>query len=221
MNIPSHLKALVFDAYGTLFDVQYLNQLLVSFFPETAISINKIWRQKQLEYTWLRGQMDRYISFSDVTMDALSFALESHGLALQAEQRETLAQGYQQLRAFPDVKEVLSRLKNHLPLAVLSNADPVMLQAAIAFNHLTPFFTHVLSVDAARQFKPHPSVYALAPEHLGIAKNEIGFVSSNPWDVAGAKTFGFFTCWLKRTDSPQEKLGVEADWVLSGLSELI
>ncbi|MEM6800222.1 MAG: haloacid dehalogenase type II [Bacteroidota bacterium] len=221
MKLASHIKALVFDAFGTLFDVQSLDQRLHSHFGEQAPAINAIWRQKQLQYTWLRALMNRYEAFSQVTSDALTFACGHIGVELTDEVRAHMLEGYYELQAFSTLKEGLGGLKEQFKLAILSNADPAMLNSAAKYNEIDHFFDAILSVDEIKQYKPIPAVYELAPKALDLQASEIAFVSSNTWDVSGAKSFGLFTIWLNRKQGRMEELGVEADVEIKSLKDLL
>jgi len=221
MKLPEQIKALVFDAFGTLFNVLSLDQRLESHFGDQAPAINAIWRQKQLQYTWLRSLMDRYEPFSTVTSQALSFACQELGIRLEEEVRAHMVQGYYELQAFQELKEGLGGLKERYKLAILSNADPAMLNSAAEFNEIDHYFDAILSVDSIKQFKPIPAVYQLAPDALELSASEIAFVSSNTWDVSGAKSFGLFTIWINRNESTMEHLGFGADVEVKSLVELL
>jgi 2-haloacid dehalogenase len=211
-------KGLLFDAYGTLFDVHSVAEAgrAVTSDPQ-ALSL--LWRQKQLEYTWLRSLMGRYEDFWAVTEAALVFACRRLGLQPSAAERQRLMDTYLRLEAFPEVRGALSRLADR-PCAILSNGAPGMLDAVVAHNDLGERLRAVISVDAVRTFKPHPAVYALGPSRLGLARGEIAFVSSNAWDVAGAKAFGFQVVWVNRQQAPLDELGVTPDLEVSTLTEL-
>lgn len=221
LTLPTHIKALVFDAFGTLFDVQSLDQRLETHFGSQASEINAIWRQKQLQYTWLRSLMDRYKPFSSVTAEALTFACKEIGVTLTDEVKAHMMQGYYELQAYSTLKKGLGELKKHYRLAVLSNADPAMLNSAAEFNEIDHFFDAILSVDSLQQFKPIPAVYELAPKALELQATEVAFVSSNTWDVTGAKSFGLFTIWLNRNQATMETLGYAPDIEINNLASLI
>jgi 2-haloacid dehalogenase len=212
------VAGLLFDAYGTLFDVHSVlaaGRALTSD-PE---QLSALWRQKQLEYAWLRSLMGRYEDFWSVTESALAFACRRLGLRADAAARRRLMDAYLALDAFPEVSDVLSRLRD-VPCAILSNGTPRMLEAVVAYNRLGDHLRAVISVDEVRTFKPHPAVYALGPARLGLPRDTIGFVSSNGWDVAGAKAFGFRTVWVNRQGAPVEELGVAPDLEVRDLAEL-
>jgi 2-haloacid dehalogenase len=212
------VRGYVFDAYGTLFDVHSIVEAGREITTDpNALSL--LWRQKQLEYTWLRSLMDRYEDFWAVTEAALRFAIRRLGLPATDAQIGRLMQAYLTLACFPEVPAALERLggRRH---AILSNGAPKMLAAAISSSGLAGYFDHVLSVDAVKIFKPSPRVYALGPAALGIPADELLFVSSSGWDVAGAKAYGYRVAWCNRSGAPAEELGARADLVVSALDEL-
>jgi 2-haloacid dehalogenase len=212
------LRGYVFDAYGTLFDVHSVVEAGREITTDPA-ALSVLWRTKQLEYTWLRSLMDRYEDFWAVTESALRFAIRRLGLTATEAQIARLMNAYLSLACFPEVRAALERLPSRRH-AILSNGAPTMLAAAIASSGLTGFFEHVLSVDAAKIFKPSPRAYALGPAALGIPAGELLFVSSNGWDVAGAKAYGYRVAWCNRIGAPDEELGVRADFVITSLDEL-
>ena len=221
MDFPKHLKALVFDAYGTLFHIGALDELLEKHFSTQSQAIGQLWRSKQLEYTWLRSLMGSYQPFSQVTADALEYACNVSQVSLSREVREELVEGYYHLRAFPEVKSLLSQLGQSFRLAVLSNANPDMLGQAVKSNELDPFLEKVLSVDAVGRFKPDPAVYQLAVDALELDKASIGFISTNTWDVAGATSFGLSAIHLNRFGSHQDILGQETAPQILSLADLL
>jgi 2-haloacid dehalogenase len=213
------LKALVFDAYGTLFDVHSVIAECEALFPGKGVSLSQLWRGKQLEYTWLRSLMGRYADFPAITRAALTTACSMLHLELSEAAARRLMHAYLVLKAFPDVMDTLSRLHGR-KLAILSNGAPSMLDAVVHHARLEPLLDAVLSVDALRIFKPHPSVYAYAAERLQVPAGAIGFVSSNFWDVAGATSFGFHTFWINRAGTTPDDLGYQPAAVLSQLADL-
>jgi 2-haloacid dehalogenase len=213
-----HLRGLLFDAYGTLFDVHSVVEAgrAVTSDPH---ALSALWRQKQLEYTWLRSLMGRYEDFWTVTSSALTFACRRLDLHVSAAERQRLMDAYLTLDPFPEVREVLTRLRD-LPCAILSNGAPPMLEAVVGHSGLGEHLRAVISVHEVRTFKPHPAVYALGPPRLGLARETIGFVSSNGWDVAGAKAFGFRVIWVNRQGAPLDELGVTPDLEVRDLADL-
>jgi 2-haloacid dehalogenase len=205
-----HIQALVFDAYGTIFDLQTVTALCEELFPGRGAALSKLWRSKQLEYTWLRSLMGQYDDFWSVTQSALVFACHSLNLVCPSAGRDKLMQSYLNLDTFPDVKTALGGLEQY-KLAVLSNGSPKMLAAVVENAGMKGVFTNVISADEVKTYKSSPQVYRLASQHLGVPDNVIAFVSSNFWDVAGAKSFGFWTCWVNRSKLPQDELGVGPD----------
>ena len=216
------ISALVFDAYGTLFDVHSVQQRAESLFPGQGAALSRAWRAKQLEYTWLRSLMGRYEDFGAITEASLAWAIESLHLVAGEGARSALVDEYRRLATFVEVPGALETLAASRPLAILSNGHPGMLEAVVDHNGLRSRFRGgVLSVHPASIFKPHPSVYRLAEERLGVSRSMMGFVSSNGWDVAGAKAFGFRAYWVNRAGAPIERLGVEPDAVIADLAELV
>jgi len=212
------IRGYVFDAYGTLFDVHSVVEAGRSLTADPG-ALSTLWRQKQLEYTWLRSLMERYEDFWAVTEAALRYAVQRLGLPATEAQLAALMDAYLSLAPFPDVRDALTGLGPR-PRAILSNGAPAMLQAAVRSSGLEPLLDHVISVDSVRVYKPAPAVYALGPRTLGVAADELVFVSSNAWDVAGAKTFGYRVAWCNRLGAPEEQLGVRADWVITTLADL-
>ncbi len=215
------ISALVFDAYGTIFDVHSVTRLAESLFPGRGAALSAAWRAKQLEYTWLRSLMGRYEDFSRVTVSALEWSIESLGLEADDAARRALVDEYRRLATFPEVPAALDKLARAKPLAILSNGHPEMLDAVVDHNALrSKFRGGVLSVHPAKVFKPHASVYRIAEEEIGVSRAMMGFVSSNGWDAAGAKSFGFRAFWVNRSGAPVERLGVRPDEIVKDLGEL-
>jgi len=212
------IRGYVFDAYGTLFDVHSVVDVGRQVTADPA-ALSATWRQKQLEYTWLRALMGRYEDFWSVTEAALRYAIRRLALTASEAQIRQLMDAYLTLPSFPDVKSTLTALAPR-PRAILSNGSPRMLDAAVASSGLGADLDHVLSVDAVKTYKPSPKVYALGPHALGVDAEELLFVSSNAWDVAGAKAFGYQVAWCNRSQAPEEELGVQADVVIGRLDEL-
>jgi len=219
--MTADVAALVFDAYGTLFDVHSVSRRAEALFPGKGAALSAAWRAKQLEYSWLRTLMGRYEDFDRVTRASLEWALESLGLEGGEAAQRALIDEYRRLAPFPEVPQVLEKLAASRPLAILSNGHPDMLMAVVEHNGLRERFRGgVLSVHPARRFKPDPAVYRIAEEALGVPRPLVGFVSSNGWDAAGAKSFGFRAFWVNRSAAPVERLGVRPDAVVKGLDGL-
>ena len=215
------ISALVLDAYGTLFDVHSVTSLAETLFPGKGAALSQAWRGKQLEYTWLRSLMGQYVDFNQVTGESLDWAIAALRIVAGDGAREALRAEYRRLAMFPEVPAALASLAAARPLAILSNGHPEMLEAVVDHNGIRDRFRGgILSVHAAGVFKPHPDVYALAEERLGVPRAFIGFVSSNGWDAAGAKAFGFRAFWVNRGNAPEEQLGFPPDLVVSDLAAL-
>jgi len=220
MNL-SETNALVFDAYGTLFDVKSINIKLKHHFGARGDKIGEIWRQKQLEYTWLRSLMDRYQSFSAVTQDALRYACKALSIEIGDEVLRDLMRHYDALTVFDEAPEALGKLQQSHRLCILSNANLRMLNNASENNNIAQYFEAILSVDQLQQYKPRPDVYRLAEKSLNLDKEKIAFISTNTWDVAGAKSYGLKVVWLRRSEATMEELGFHPDLEIGNLMELI
>ena len=212
-------RAFVFDAYGTLFDVHSVVEAARAVTPDPH-ALSLLWRQKQLEYTWLRSLMGRYQDFWLVTGQALRFALRRLGITAGESQIEALMSAYLTLSPFPEVPAALRALRGR-PLAVLSNGSPRMLESAVRSSGLGAAFDHVLSVDTVGVYKPSPLVYDLAVRALNLPAGEVLFVSSNAWDVAGAGAYGFRTCWCNRANAPADELDVTPDYEVDRLDAIL
>ena len=211
------IDALVFDAYGTLFDVHSVANRCESCWPGKGAALSALWRAKQLEYTWQRSLMQRYRPFSEVTREALAYACEALGLELSVAQMEALMGEYQMLSLYPDVKAAMGKL-GRFKTAILTNGSPDMIAPLVKQSGLA--FDAVLSVDAVKIFKPAPQVYELASTQLSLPASHIGFVSSNCWDAMGAKSFGFTVYWINRAGAPVDRLGFKPDAILKSLGDL-
>ena len=208
-------EAFVFDAYGTLYDVHSVGARCESFWPGKGAQLSQLWRAKQLEYTWQRSLMQRYVPFSTVTREALGYSCEALKLELSVAQVEALMAEYTKLALYPDVTETLKQLNTRK--AILSNGSPDMLLPLVKSSGLV--FDAVISVDELRIFKPTPAVYELAAKKLGT--RQIGFVSSNCWDAIGAKSYGFDVYWINRAGAPVDRLGFKPDRILKSLNEIL
>jgi 2-haloacid dehalogenase len=218
-----HVDALVFDAYGTLFDVHSVTALAESLAPGRGTALSQLWRTKQLEYTWLTSLMISPAvprpDFSAVTGQALDFALAALGIELGVDERARLQDAYLTLAPFPDVASALAQLAPR-PRWILSNGTLGMLEPLVRHTALDAHLDGVLSVDAAGIYKPSPRVYQLALDRLRVPPPRIGFVSSNGWDAIGAKAFGFTTFWINRTGAPVDRHGPAPDRIISTLADL-
>jgi 2-haloacid dehalogenase len=244
-------KAVIFDAYGTLFDVHSVIAAAEQMFPGHGDALSQLWRQKQIEYTQLRTLAApvgapgmHYRPFWDITLDALRFAAKKLHLTLSRAAEKRLMDEYACLSAFPDAVPTLRQLRDapsglsasaggksgsrsgslcgsQPGLAILSNGNPQMLDIAVKSAGMTGLFDHVLSVDTVRAYKPSPAAYALGTQAFDAEAREVVFVSSNGWDVAGASWFGFTTFWLNRQNAPAEELGVTPHGAGGGMVDLL
>ena len=198
------IRACVFDAYGTLFDVNSPVQKLATEIGDKAADLAVLWRRKQLEYTWTLTLAGRYLDFWTLTERARDFAF-ARCPSVDAGLKPKLLDAYLTLAAFADARDVLRGLKRRgEATAILSNGSPQMLAAAVATAGIGGDLDEVLSVDAIRVYKPRPEVYALVTERFRVAPGEVVFASSNRWDVMGAAAFGFRTAWVNRAKMPEE-----------------
>jgi 2-haloacid dehalogenase len=215
------IEACVFDAYGTLLDVRSATARLSHELDGKAEQVGALWRQRQLEYTWLRSLMGRHGDFWAITRDALDHAFGALGLRNDDDLKSRLMDAYLSLDAYPDVAPTLAELRRTgMRTAILSNGTPAMLKAGVDSAGIGDSLDLVLSIEDVGIYKPHPSVYQLACDRLGLERDRICFVSSNGWDVAGAATFGFQTVWLNRFDQERDRLPGEPRLILRGLDAL-
>lgn len=238
------IKAFVFDAYGTLYDVQSVAAVTDAAFPGQGAYITQVWRQKQLEYTWLRSLMGRYEPFAAVTRDALDFTLATLGFEAQGALFDQIVRAYENLAPYPEARDALLTLRGHR-CAILSNGSPEMLNALVRNSGFDQHLEAVLSVDAKGVFKPDPRAYELVQDALGVRPEEVLFVSSNGFDVSGAASFGFKVARIERvtpaalrdelTGAPiiaptsmykalrmqAETLGYEAEYTVASLSDIV
>jgi len=214
------VRACVFDAYGTLFDFASAAAGCRDALGDKTAALTSLWRDKQLQYTWLRGLQGRHEDFWRVTSDALDFAMESLDID-NATLRARLLQLYRTLRCFPEVPGVLKELKSAgYVTAILSNGSPGMLADAVESAGLADVLDHVLSVEQVGVFKPHPSVYRLAVDTLGVPAGKIAFQSSNAWDAHAASAFGMSVVWCNRYGQRRERLPGAPDREIRSLAEL-
>ena len=233
------IRAVVFDAYGTLYDVHSVKTLATELCGDKGELLTQLWRLKQIEYTWLRGLMRAYEDFWVVTRQSLEFSLVSAGIAPDPALCEPLMVKYLSLDFHPEAEAALDTLKDY-KLAILSNGSPKMLEALVASSAASHRFSDVISVDRVKSFKPDPACYGLVEPALGVARDEILFVSSNGFDVAGAKRYGFQVAWIERAAGlpppinsqilpgefyrllrgGDDRLGHDADYRVSRLTDL-
>ena len=214
------VDALVYDAYGTLFDVYSVFEKCEKNFPGKGAAISEIWRAKQLEYTWLRSLMGKYQNFRKLTEAGLRFACKALELNLTDEILRELMDNYLNLATYEEVPGTLKKLSATIQQAVLSNGNPEMLNTVVENNNLKSYLQAVLSVDGLSIYKPTPKVYQLAVDKLGVPPNKIGFVSSNCWDAIGAKSFGFRVFWINRFKRPLDELGIVPDHEIQTLDQI-
>lgn len=213
------VKAIVFDAYGTLFDVHSVVVRGGDGIAGDLAALSKAWRQKQLEATWLRALMERYVDFWQITDAALRAAVRQLAIEATEAQLQRLMHAYLAPAAFADARAALETLRG-VPLAILSNGSPQMLEAAVQNSGLASCFAELISVDRVKTYKPSPRVYALGPELLHVAAAEILFVSSNVWDAAGAKAFGYQVGWCNRAAAEWDSGEFAPDFMVTGLDQI-
>lgn len=215
-------RAVLFDAYGTLFDVYSVGLTAEQLFPGAGDRLARAWRDKQIEYTRLVSMSGTYQPFWALTRAALQFSAEAMGLILTPEGEERLMNQYRHLSAFPENREVLQGLKARgIPTGILSNGDPDMLAIAVRSAGLSDLLDHVLSVHDTRRFKTDPAAYQIGVDALQMPARDILFVSSNGWDAIGATWFGYTTLWVNRTGAPLERLGTPPDHQGATLREVL
>lgn len=215
------IKACVFDAYGTLFDIHSPTAKIAGELGDRADALSETWRQKQLQYAWLRSLMGEYADFEQVTGEGLDYAMAAHGIN-DAGIRDRLMALYMTLDAYPDAMSTLEALKGAgYATAILSNGSPKMLSAAVESSGLAPLLDEVLSVDEVGIYKPDRRVYQLAVDRMKASPDAICFVSANAWDCAGAANFGFRNAHINRFGQPPERLPGEPRAVIASLAELV
>jgi 2-haloacid dehalogenase len=237
------IKAVVFDAYGTLYDIQSVAAVTEESFPGYGEMVTQVWRIKQLEYTWLRSLMRRYEDFSVITRESLAYTLKVLGLKHDSGVFERIIDKYLHLDLYPDAAAALAAMRDR-KLAILSNGSSGMLNALVRNSGLDRVLDATISIDSRKIFKPSPEAYALIEARFGIAPAEVLFVSSNPWDACGAKAFGLNVAWIERMTpeamalacvksdvvtpltmfkairTQMDELGLEPDYRIHALSEL-
>jgi 2-haloacid dehalogenase len=213
-------RALVFDAYGTLFDVSSLREACAVVTGD-ADGFAGLWRSKQLEYSRLRSLMRRYEDWQVITQSALRHTVAAYGVALTLAQEAALMDAWYAVTPFPDVEPALRTLANRgLTLAILSNGTPEMLTRLVKNTGLNSYFNRLLSVDQVKVYKPDPATYALPERELGLPREVLLFISSNFWDVAGARAFGLRVCWINRVGAPPDELGYAPTHQFGNLEQL-
>ena len=218
--MTSTIKALVFDVYGTLFDVHSVTAKAESLYAGQGQQLSQLWRKKQLEYSTLREIMGTYKPFSAVTRDALRHALHELGLESAEQQEDELMHEYKALSLYGEVSAVLNKLSDKR-LAVFSNGSRDMLEPLIEGSAIKGQMDHIISVDDIKRYNPSPAAYGHALEQLGLERGEVLFLSSNGWDVAGAKNFGFQAAWVNRSGQADEELGILPDVVCDDLNGVL
>jgi len=222
MGTQASLRAVVFDAYGTLFDVYSVGLLAEQLFPGLGNALGVLWRDKQIEYTHLTSMSGRYRPFWELTRSALRYAAQRLALPLTDAAESQLMNQYRHLSSFPENHGVLAELaRRGVPAAILSNGDPEMLAVGVKSAGLQDFIAHVLSVDAVRKYKTDPAAYALGPQALGLPARQILFVSSNCWDAIGATWYGYTTLWVNRQGLPLEALDTEPTHTGTSLRDVL
>ncbi|MGE4051203.1 MAG: haloacid dehalogenase type II [Piscinibacter sp.] len=219
MHVP---RAVLFDAYGTLFDVYSVGLLAEQLFPGQGDKLGVLWRDKQIEYTRLCSMSGQYRPFWDLTRAGLRFAAQRLGLVLDAAAEERLMNQYRHLSAFPENLEVLRALQSRgIKAGILSNGDPEMLGVAVRSAGFSGLLDPVLSVHGIRKYKTDPAAYALGPQALGLPARDILFVSSNCWDAIGATWYGYTTLWVNRAGLPIEQLDTAPTRIGSSLRDVL
>lgn len=217
-----HLTAIVFDAYGTLFDVHSVAEKSEELFPTRGRQISELWRTKQLEYAFIQQIIGRYRPFDEITRNSLRFACEQLGVTLTEDKEEELLNSYLTLSPYKEVPNALKQLANHYQLAILTNGTLNMIQPLVEYHHLNPYFTQVISIDDVKQYKPSHAAYLYALDRLNRKREDILFVSSNTWDITGASSFGFQTAWVSRNyKAVFDRMGQQPDHIISNLNELV
>lgn len=218
--MKNSIKAFIFDVYGTLFDVHSLKKVCNDLYPEKGEEISQSWREKQIEYFFLRQLMGNYEPFLKITKDALKYAIQEHHEELNTQNEKQLLEAYLQLSPYPEVQGVLKQLE-HKQLVVFSNGSHDMLDPLIQNSGLSNLFDYTISIDEVKQYKPTLASYRHALDTLGLKREEVLFMSSNGWDISGAKNFGFHTAWINRNNLPIEELNLVPDNIYSDLTGIL
>ncbi|MBI2648980.1 MAG: haloacid dehalogenase type II [Thaumarchaeota archaeon] len=219
---PRLRDAIVFDLYGTLFDVSSVADTCERLFPGRGNQLSQLFREKQIEYTWRASLTNHYSNFEAITERAIRFVLENLGLDYNGGVLESLQSAYLELKPFEEVPEALKLMKGRATLAILSNGTQKTIRSVLARSSMLSLFDKIISVDLVRTYKPSPKVYALAPRILRVPKSKILFVSSNSWDAAGAKAFGLKVAWINRKGQRAfDGLGYRPDFEIPDLAALV
>jgi 2-haloacid dehalogenase len=213
------IKALAFDAYGTVFDVHSVVALAEKMYPGKGKELSQLWRSKQIEYMFLRTIMGRYIPHNQNTEAGLMYSLKYLGLPGGVSERGALMNAYERLSPFEDARQTLPKL-NGVKKAILSVGTPSLLKNLVDNAGIAEQFDALLSVDEVKVYKPHPRTYQLATDRFDLQRHEIGFVTSNYFDVAGAKAFGFQVIWINRNAAIPDEVGLLPDVELSSIAEI-
>lgn len=221
-----NIQGVVFDLYGTLYDVHSVIRVCDEIYPGHGEAISGLWRQKQLKYTWLRSLMGRYVNFEKVTEDALRFTCAHLGLPLDDKTHQRVSDAYLRLSPYPDTPAALRRLKAAgIPLGIISNGSRQSIEQVVTNSEMKWAFDELISVEELQVFKPDSRVYSLAEKRMGCPRENILFISSNAWDASAASHFGFPVCWINRQNGVFDELdsqpthtvgdlGAMADWLL-------
>lgn len=218
--MPHSIKAFVFDVYGTLFDVHSVRDKCEKMYPGKGTEISKTWREKQIQYSNLRQLMGNYQTFLTVTKEALRYAVKQHGEELDKAAEKELINSYLHLVAYPEVKEVLAQIQDK-KIAVFSNGSHDMLDPLIKESEISKLIHQLISVDEIKQFKPTSASYDYALKQLQVQQEEVLFMSSNGWDISGAKNYGFQTAWINRKNLPVEELNLEPNSIYQDLKGIL
>ena len=215
-----NIKAIIFDAYGTLFDVNSAAEKCKDKIGDKWEKFSNYWRTTQLEYTWLRSLMGRHKDFWEITEDSLEKSMENFNI--NRSMKNELLDLYKVLSTFPEVKETLKKLKEKkYKLIILSNGTPSLLKKLVSSNNLESIFDDVLSIEEVRIYKPHPNVYNIPIKKYQIEKSEVAFLSANTWDVSGGGNYGYQSIWVNRNNNVFDKLDYEPQNQIKNLKDLL
>ncbi|RPK10848.1 haloacid dehalogenase type II [Priestia endophytica] len=218
--MSSSVKGLIFDVYGTLFDVHSVETKCDTLFKGKGKEISTLWHQKQIEYSFLRQLMGQYKPFSEITLQSLKYALNQLDISYSKEEITILMETYKELTPYTEVEDALQKLA-HKKLIVFSNGSRDMLEPLIENSPIARFLDMTINVDDIKQYKPTPASYTHALNKLNLKREEILFLSSNGWDISGAKSFGFQTSWINRTRSPIEEVDQKLHYIYQDLNGIL